>query len=319
MTERQFNDSPPSFLNEGFAMDHDSNIIWTWHLDFRDPKARTPIGPLVKYGEEEYAVEHSGTIQLTRPEYFRRGGETLILDTGEGFVERRTVVRREASSAAKNAWTRSLAEAIDEAAESLGMTVMSKEITNTKASITETDEDNFTGGTDYWLYCTAMGPTSDAERKTLLDSLDPKYRHESHIPSARTFAQMLGRAYVEAFGPTDDEMQPMNHSLDDGTEGTTYHQQAGVIHGLVVYVNHPYEVCTEARRSRYSLTRMLMPIFTKGLERSGQREYRFVIIDKRGFNASSKIMPVPSELLAAYGQPGASRVPMHIPDFHPAN
>ena len=319
MTEQQFNDLPPSFLNEGFGMDHDSNIIWTWHVDFRGQEARTPIGPLVKYGEEEYAIEHSGTIQLTRPVYFRREGETLILDTGEGFVERRTVVRREAPAAVKDAWTRSLADAIDEAAESLGMTVMSKDITNTKATITDTDEDSFTWGKDYWLYCTAMRPTSDAERKALLDSLDPKYRHESHIPSARTFAQMLGRAYVEAYGPPDDEMKPMNHSLDDGTEGTTYHRNAGIIHGPVTYVDDPYEVCTQALRSRYSVTKMLLPIFTKGVERSGQREYRFVILDKREPGAIAKIMPATSELLAAYGQPEDRRGPMHVPDFHPAN
>ncbi len=319
MTEQQFNDLPPSFLNEGFGMDHDSNIIWTWHVDFRGPNARTPIGPLIKYGEKKYAIEHSGTIQLTRPVYFRREGEILILDTGEGFVERKTVVRRETATAVKDAWTRSLADAIDEAAESLGMTVMSKEITNTKATVTDTDEDKLTWGNDYWLYCTAMRPTSDAERKVLLDSLDPKYHQESHIPSARTFAQMLGRADVEAYGPPDDEMKPMNHSLDDGTEGTTYHRNAVVFHGPVVYVDDPYEVCTQALRSRYSATRMLLPIFTKGVERSGQREYRFVILDKREPDACSKIMPATSDLLAAYGQLGDSRGPMHVPDFHPAN
>ena len=319
MTEQQFNEPPLSFLNEGFAMDHDSNTIWTWHVDFRDPKARTPIGPLVKYGEEQYAVERCGTIQLTRPPYFRREGETLILDTGEGFVTRRTVVRQEAPSAVKDAWTRSLGDAIDEAAESLGMTVLSKEITNTKATITDTDEDNFTWGNDYWLYCTAMRPTSDADRKMLLDSLDPKYLHESHIPSARTFAQMLGRAYVEAYGPPEDEMKPMNHSLDDGTEGTTYHRNALVAHGPVVYVDDPYEVCTEALRSRYSMTRTLLPIFTKGVKHSPQREYRFVILDKRESGTISKIMPATPELLAAYGRPGDSKGPMHVPDFHPAN
>ena len=122
-------------------MDHYSNLIWTWHVDFRGPKARTPIGPLVKYSKEEYAIEHSGTIQLTRPVYFREEGETLIFDTGEGFVERRSVVRREAPAAVRDSWTRSLADAIDKAAESLGMAVTSKEITNTKATITDTDED----------------------------------------------------------------------------------------------------------------------------------------------------------------------------------
>lgn len=295
MTKQQFNDSPPSFLNEGFCMDHNGNLICTWHVDFRGHKERTPIGPVVKYGEEEYAIEHRRTIQLARPAYFRREGETLILDTGEGFVEREIGVQLETYSAVNQA----LSDAIDEALGTSRMTV--------------------TWGGDYWLYCTAMRPTSDAERKALLDSLDPKYHHESHIPSARTFAQMLGRAYVEAYGPPDDDMEPMTHSLDGGAKGTTFHLNAVVVHGPVVYVNNPYEVCTEALRSRYSVRRMLLPVFTKGLERRAQREYRFVILDKREPGASSKVMLATPELLAAYGQPGDSRGPMHVPDFHPAN
>ena len=293
MTEQQFNDSPPSFLNEGFAMDHDSNLICTWHVDFRAPTARTPIGPLVKYGEDQYAIERCGTIQLARPAYFRREGETLVLDTGEGFVEREIGVRLEPSTGVNHA----ISDAINEALGPSTMTV--------------------TWGSDYWLYCTAMRPTSDAERKVLLDSLDPKYLHESHIPSARTFAQMLGRAYVEAYGPPDDDMKPMKHGLDDSAQGTTFHRNAVVVHGPVVYVDDPYEVCTEALRSRYSMTRMLAPIFTKGVKHSPQREYRFVILDKREPGAISKIMTATPELLAAYGQPGDSRGPMHVPNFHP--
>ena len=294
MTKQKYNDSPTLFLNEGLCMDHDGNLIWTWHVDFRVPKVRTPIGPLVKYGEEEYAIEHSGTVQLARPAFFRKEGETLILDTGEGFVEREIGVQLETYSAVN----RALSDAIDEALGPSTMTV--------------------TWGSDYWLYCTAMRPMSNAECKVLLESLDPKYRHESHIPSARTFALMLGRAYVEAYGPPDDDMKPMSHSLDNGTEGTTFHRTALVVHGPVIYVDNPYDVCTGALRSRYSITRMLLPLFTKGVKHSGQREYRFVILDKREPSATSKIMPATPELLAAYGRPGDSRGPMHVPEFHPA-
>lgn len=207
----------------------------------------------------------------------------------EGRVGRRPVVL-----AVDNARNRALSDAIDKA---MGSTYY----------------------TNYWLYCTAIGPTSDPERKALVDSLDPKYRHESYIPSARTLVQMLGRAYVEAYGPPDDEMKPLNNSVDDGTRGTTNHRHALVVHGPVVYVDDPNDVCNAALGSRYSLTRTLLPIFTKGLERSGQREYRFVILDKRDPGACSKIMPATPELLAAYGHPGDSKGPMHVPEFHPKN
>ena len=303
-------DPAPLFLNEGFSMDHVGNIIMTWHVDFRSPEERSPIGPLVKYGEARYAIDRSRTIQLTRPPYFRKEGETLIHDTGEGLVSRKTVVRRE--TPVKGPRLR----ALKEAAETAGLALT--RITATETD-TMTDTDTYTWGEDYWLYCTAMEPTSDAEHKALLASLDPDYRHGSYIPSARTFAQMLGRAYVEADGPPDDELKPMNHTLDDGTKGTTYHRQMLVVHGPVVYVDDPYAVATAALKSRYDMKKVLLPMLTKDMERIGQREYRFLIIDKRQPQATSKVIPATPELLAAVGQPGASRGPMHVQDFRLAN
>lgn len=110
MTERQFNDSPPSFLSEGLVMDHDANLISTWHLDFRPPAERSPIGQLVKYSRAEHAVERCKTIQLARPPYFRRQGETLIHDENEAQATK--VLRREGVPlAVAQAWKQQAREA----------------------------------------------------------------------------------------------------------------------------------------------------------------------------------------------------------------
>ena len=62
MTEQdEFNDLTPLVLHEGFTLDHDGNMVTTIHLDFRMPDERSPIGAVVKYGQAEYAIEHSGT------------------------------------------------------------------------------------------------------------------------------------------------------------------------------------------------------------------------------------------------------------------
>ena len=54
MTEQDaVNDSAPLFLNEGFSLDHDGNIVSTIHVDFRMPDERSPIGAVVKYGPGE--------------------------------------------------------------------------------------------------------------------------------------------------------------------------------------------------------------------------------------------------------------------------
>ncbi len=321
MTEQDaVNDLTPLVLNEGFILDHDGNMVVTIHVDFRIPDERSPIGAVVKYGQAKYAIDHSGTIQLTRPPYFRKEGETLIYDQGEGRIIKRTVARSDAPAAIQDAWIQSMGDILDEVAESLGMTVLSKNITMKQATITDTDEYSVEwGNRDFWLYCTAMEPRSDAQSSVLSESLDPGYDHESYIPSARTFAQMLGRAYVEQYGAPYDAEDPMEHTVGGVFVGKTYHCKILVVHGPVVYVDDPFDLCTSAFAGQNSMTRMMMPTFVKHKDYSDQREYRFVIIDKTEHESDSKIMPASPLLLAAVSRTGASKGPMATPDFHIPN
>ena len=308
--------SQPQFVNEGFSLDHDANMISTWHLDFRPPAERSPIGQLVKYSRAEHTVERCKTIQLARPPYFRQQGETLIHDENEAHVT--NVVKREGVPlAVAQAWKQQEEDYLRSMAALMGYEVLDCNIT--LVDPITVDRDTLTWGADYWLYCTAMAPTSDAELRALRESLAPDYSHGTYISSARTFAQALCRAYVATYGAPDDEKEPMAHSLDGEPTGTTYHRWMLVIHGPVVYVRDPFSVCATAANSQDSRVKTLLPLFLKHQAYSGQREYRFVILDKRAPGASSKIMPVTSQLLAAFGQPEDSKGPMHIPDFHPAN
>ena len=321
MTEQDaVNNLAPLILNEGFSLTHDGNMVATFHVDFRMLDERSPIRAVVKYGRAKYDIERSGTIQLTRPPYFRKEGENLIYDKGEGLVIKQTVARHEAPAAVQEAWIQALGDVVEKAAESLKMTVLSKNITMKDATITNTDEQTIEWGKrDFWLYCTAMEPTSDAQSRALLESLDPGYDHESCIPSARTFAQMLGRAYVEQYGAPYDAEDPMEHEIDGLFVGNTYHCKLGVYHGPVVYVDDPYALCASALAGQNSMVRTIMPIFVKHKDYSDQREYRFVVLDKTEHEADSKIMPAPPLLLAAVGRHGDSKGPMVIPDFYIPN
>ena len=318
MTERDtVNDLAQTILHEGFNLDHDGNMVTTIHVDFRMPNERSPIGAVVKYGPAQHAIEHSRTIQLARPPYFQKEGETLIYDTGEGLVSKKTVARREAPAAVQEVWIQTLSGILTEAAESVGLTVVSKNITMKEATITDTDEHTIEWGKgDFWLYCTAMEPTSEAQSRALLRSLAPNYDHESYIPSARTFAQMLGRAYAEQYGAPYDTEDPMEHRVGGVFLGNTYHCKLGVFHGPVVYVDDPYVACASASGAQDSMVRTMMPIFVKHKDYSDQREYRFVILDKTQHEADSKIMPALPLLRAAVGRRGESKGPMVIPDFH---
>ena len=310
-------DLDPLFLNESFILDHDGNVVFTTFVDFRKPDERSPIGAVIKYCQAEYAIEHSRTIQLTRPSYFRKDGETLIYDKGEGLVTKKTVTRREAPAEVQEATIQAVAGILDKAAESAGLTVLSKNITMMEATITDTDEYTMEWGKrDFWLYCTAMEPTSDAQNRALLESLEPDYNHQSFIPSSRTFAQMLGQAYVEQYGAPYDAEDPMVHTFDGVFVGNTYHCKQWVIHGPVVYVDNPYVACTSATAAQNSMISTMWPIFVKHKDYSDQREYRFVILDRSQHEADSKIMPAPPGLLAAVGRHGDSKGAMVVPDFH---
>ena len=319
MTEQDaVNDLEPLYLIEGFVLDHDANLISTIHVDLRSPDERTPIGAVVKYSEAQFAIERSRTVQVARPPFFRKKGETQIYDECENLVTKKTVVRREAPAELQEASIQALSKIVDEAAESVGLTMLSKDITMRDATITDTDEHTIEwGNDDFWIYCTAMEPTTDDEHQALLASLDSEYDPSgTYILSPRTFAQMLARAYAGHYSAIYDSEDPFEHTIGGRFVGNTYHRKIGVIHGPVLYVDDPYEVCASALNAQHPIVRTMLPIFVKHKDYAAQREYRFVIPDKRQPEVLSKVMPVPPELLTAVGRHGDSKVPMVIPDFH---
>ena len=297
----------PLLFQEGFSIDHAGNQILTWHLDFRVLDKRSPIGAVIKYGHEKSAIERSHTVKLAKPPHYRKEGETLINDQSEGLAIKETVVRREVSVSAVEDVNRAL-ELSGERGTSISTALKDR-------TVTDTDRDWLEWGNDMWLFSTTMEPMSEDEEKALLESLDPGYDHASYIPSSRTFAQMLGRAYVEQYGAPREPKKPMEHTISGVFVGKTYHRQIVVVHGPVVYVDDPYATCASAVAGQNLLIRMLLPIFVKRKGYSGQREYRFVIPDKRLHEADCKIMPATPELLTAIGRRGNGKGPMSVPDF----
>ena len=310
------NEFSPLLFHEGFNIDHDGNMIVTSHVDFRLPGERTSIGALIKYSQEKFAIERSLTVKLSKPGWFRQDGETLIYDGREGFATRETVVQREVPfSDDEQARTQSLNDDINRAIELSGEGAVRVNTGPKRRTITNRKWNSLEWGNDFWVFCVAMEPTSDVEREALLASLDPEYDHETYIPSPRTFAQTLARAYVEAYGAPLDGEEPMKHTIDGVFVGSTYHRHLIVIHGPVVYVDDPYATCTSAMDSQIPLVRTMLPIFVKGKDYSAQREYRFVIADKTLNQTDSKIMPATPMLVAAIGRRRDSEGPMIVPDF----
>ena len=306
----------PLLFQEGFNIGHDGNMTITWHVDFRTPHERSPIGPLIKCCETEFAIERCKTVKLAKPSHFRQEGETLIYDPREGLATIETSVRCEVPIPdSEQARIRLLGNDVNRALRLAGQEGITVGDTGKSEAIVHTNRDSLEWGKDTWIFCAAMKPTSDAEKEALRESLDPGYDHESHIPSPRTFAQTLARAYVEEYGAPYDPKGPMAHTIDGAFIGNTYHRYVVVIHGPVLYVDDPHAICSSALATQNPLAKLVLPIFVKAKEYSGQREYRFVISDKAQHGTDWKIMPAPPMLVAAIGQRGDSGKTMVVPDF----
>ena len=306
----------PLLFQEGFSIDHDGNMISTWYVDFRMPHERSPIGAVIKFCEAEFAIERSSTIKLTRPPHYRKEGETLIYDQREGLATKESVVQREVPiSDDEQARTQSLNDDINRALELSGAEGVRINRTLKGRTVTDTDRDSFEWGNDFWLFCTAIESTCEDEARALLESLDPNYDHESYVPSPRTFAQMLARAYVDEYGAPLDAEEPFEHTINGVYAGRTYHRKMLVAHGPVMYVDDPNTTCISAMDSQNPLIRTMLPLFVKGKEYSGQREYRFVMLDKTPNENDWKIMPATPMLVAAIGRRGDCRGPMLVPAF----
>ena len=316
-----YQDSPlnktliPLLLVEGFSLDHHSNLINTCYVDFRMPHERSSIEAVIKFSSGRYSIEHCKAIKLARPSHFRMQGETLIYDTGEGIAIKETVTQSDSPILdMEYAAVQLLEDEINRAIELSGgsLKIHSKQSART---VTNTHRESLEWGKEAWIFCTAMEPRSREERKALLESLDPDYDHESHIQSTREFAQMLGRAYVEQYGSPKDNKESMKHSVNGAYMGTTHHPQIVVFHGPVMYVDDPYATYEHAALTWDPWEKMLLPIFTKDRKFSGQREYRFVILDNTECDSDVKIMSATPALLAIVGQHGNDRGPMVVPDF----
>ena len=307
----------PLLFIEGFSVDNHNNLIITAHIDFRMPQERSPVGAVLKYSPERFSIEGSKTIKIARPSHFRRNGETLIYDTGEGRATKESVTQSESPiSDDERAMTQSLDDDVNRAIKLSGNSGARIKTTLHTGTITHTHREYLEWGQEEtWIFCTAMEPTSDDERQALLESLESDYDHVSYVISPREFAQMLGRAYVEHYGAPKDKMEPMKHSFNGAYVGTTYHPAVSVFHGPVVYVDDPYATYTYAEAASNPWEKMLLPIFTKEKKFSGQREYRFVILDKNEYHSDFKIMPATPGLLATIGTHGDGKGPMVIPDF----
>ena len=260
-------------LAEGMLVDDEGTLIKTYsvHLgqaaEHQWPK-EMPV--MVKGSPRRFAIEHCGSIRLSKPDVFRNQGETLISDLGEG------VTRREESSETVRvddpvelALAVGVSDEMNRGAEAIGSTrrhaVNSTKTTNKKSAKT-----THTYGENGWIWCAAVEPGNDRQRNAWLQSLGDDYDCVTVIKSPRQFARHLAMMAAQQLGPRGSTAT-YTHPF---TSHQTEHPSMTVFHGAVAYVDDPHAYVSGAAND---FERMLRAVFFKHTAYVRQREYRFVV------------------------------------------
>ena len=264
-------DSEMDWINEGAVLDDTGNLIMTTYIDLREEGSRTPITALVKGCRREHALEDGETILLSKPERFRKYGESLIRDVQEGLAKEEsvTVMKETAAQAAKQ---RMIAD-MNEAHEILDarIHIVHKETHSSR----NTKSKSLAYGKEWWIFCTSIIP-KDEEWEAWKATLDEEYDHVSEIGQPAKFAQALGRMVTEQIGPQGKDGW-MKNTTKDVEYARTKHRNQLIIHGPVIYTDRVYDALT---RDCDESTRFVASIFTKSTKYAAQREYRFAVLNQ---------------------------------------
>ena len=258
------------WINEGFVLDDEGNMLTTSYIDLRDQEERTVIRSLVKGCKREHALEDGETVLISKPERFREYGVALIRDEQEGFA-REEHVTLEAETPEEAAKRRATSD-LNDALQLVGSGI--RAVHRVKHSSRKTQNESLSYGKDWWIFCASIRPDDgawDAWRATL----DEDYDHVSKIGQPAKFAQALARMVTEQIGPKGKDAWLTGTS--DGAAGArTKHKHQWIIHGPVVYTDRLYDMLAgeedEVRRTAACL-------FAKPMTHVAQREYRFVVMN----------------------------------------
>ena len=260
----------PFFMAEGGHIDHFGNVIMPIFVDFRDPSHRQPVATLIKGCRQEYAIETSRRILISKSDRFRKFGENLIWDPAEAHASISDILFEAVDDPHDLDEARQHDQALDRSSELAGFPATH---TTTSTRRTRTHTSSMTTGKNGWIFCTSIEPTNDSEWALWRETLESDYDHVSYIHRPREFARALGSMVAEQLGAQGNQ-SPLTHSFMGEVIARTNHTMQMIIHGPVIYVDDVYTLINEVASP---LEKMFLPLFAKETRFSSQREYRFVI------------------------------------------
>ncbi len=272
------------FSGDGFFLNDVGDLIQTTYIDLRDPAKRTPFKTLVKGCPRKHAIDlECTTIHLSKPSGYQTSGDGMIKDPGEGLAEHVVTERTDDPDDLRRAQT--INDETNKVFELSGFSMKQQ-----TQSLTVRETQKLTYGNNWWVYSTAIAPTSEQEMEGLRNSLSSTYNHFTRIHRPITFAQSLGSMVAEQLGPQCKE-GTMTHKLDHVGEFQTRPKIQWIMHGPVWYVDDTYETIALIQSTMKGLE-VPAQIFVKNKHYSDQREYRFAVLTENSETNESIVMSV---------------------------
>ena len=159
-----------------------------------------------------------------------------------------------------------------------------------------------------WIFCTSIEPKNQEEYNEWQQSLDDRYDHVTRIYRPREFARALGSMVAEQLGPQGSE-DVMKHGIDEH-KFETVHKTQIVCHGPVIYDKDPYG---RALSASTLLESIILPIFTKRIQYSAQREYRFLVVTKEELSDVTVDLDVSLAMLGSLKERPETTIPRNLP------
>ena len=254
-------------LLESIAVDGEGNVFSTFLTNTPVTTGRSRRQKLAKGCEPQFALEKCGTLLLSKPERFRREGESLIWDMQEGVAQNEDHFNTRINDPADVAALRSVDDQRILSEEAKFM--REKEVWESvefSGSAHRTD----IGGENCLIWCAAIAPSSKAEEARWKQALTDSYGYVWPIYDPCIFARAMAVMAFRAGVRGNDIV--FRHPL---TGNVTSHPNLSVVHGPVEYMEDTSGYVFAALTDAGKLARSA---FAKHIAYAGQQEYRFVIL-----------------------------------------
>ena len=264
---------------------------------------------IIKGCPTRYALENCESLQMGTLPYYRKQGDSLIWDLGEGVVagDDRTERRRD-DPTDLNAYKKTDIELY--ASHPLGRASGSRTIK--RLDVNENSQETLLLGDNCLIWCASLEPQNATQRSLWRKSLKHDYDHTTFLGKPAPFARalaLMASSQRDILGSYLDLRHPVTGHVEQCSN-------LAVFYGPVVYLDDPRDYILEPGDDLELIVRR---VFTKTTEHRHQREYRFAILSRQSLDCETVHLQVPASLRQALNTGSGSRARgLHLPEGAPA-